>query len=60
MEYTHCNFVGDDRRIDGAPMFSEFNARFEEAPPPDPVLLVLHARCVPVVHMSGATKFFAS
>ena len=56
--FIYRNFVGGDRHINGAPMFVEFNVQLEKAPPPDPLLLGLHAACARVAHMSGAAEFF--
>lgn len=39
-------------------MVVEFTSQFQEAPPPDPRLLALHAICARVAHMSGAVNFF--
>ena len=39
-------------------MFVEFNVQLEKAPPPDPLLLGLHAACARVAHMSGAAELF--
>ena len=51
-------FVGGDCHINGAPVFVEFNVQLEKVPPPDPLLLGLHAACARVVHMSGAAELF--
>lgn len=51
-------FAGPKPHIDGAPMVVEFTSQFEEAPPPDPLLLALHVICARVAHMSGAAEFF--
>lgn len=53
-----CLFVGPKPHVDDDPMAVEFTSQFEEAPPPDPVLLALHATCARVAHMSGAAEFF--
>ena len=45
-------FVGPD-----APMVVEFTSGYQEAPPPDPQLLALHATSARVAHMSGAAEF---
>jgi len=42
----------------GAPLFVEFTSQFENAPPPDPLLLALHATCARVAQMSGAAEHF--
>ena len=51
-------FAGPKPHVNGAPMVVEFTSQFEEAPPPDPLLFVLHATCARVAHMSGAAEFF--
>ncbi|KAF8549144.1 hypothetical protein OG21DRAFT_1421787, partial [Imleria badia] len=50
-------FAGPKPHVDGAPMV-EFTSQFKELPPPDPLLLALHATCARVAHMSGAAEFF--
>jgi hypothetical protein len=52
------HFVGPKPHVDGAPMVVEFTSEFEKVPPPDPILLALHAICARVAHMSGAAEFF--
>ncbi|KAI9567689.1 hypothetical protein HD554DRAFT_2267066 [Boletus coccyginus] len=39
------NFVAHKHMADGAPIVVEFNAKYPNAPPPDPLLLALHATC---------------
>ena len=56
-QYIHY-FAGPNPHVDGAPMVVELTSRFGEAPPPDPLLLALHAICARVAHMSGAAEFF--
>ena len=56
--YIRRNFVGPKDHVDGAPMVVELASSYQEAPPPDPQLLALHATCARVAHMSGAAKFF--
>ena len=56
--YIHRVFVGPKDHVDGAPMVVEFASGYQEAPPPDPQLLALHATCARVAHMSGAAQFF--
>ena len=55
--YIHRDFVGPEDHVDGAPMVVEFASEYQEAPPPDPQLLALHAECTRVAHMSDAAKF---
>ena len=55
--YIHRDFIGPEDHVDGAPMVVEFASEYQEAPPPDPQLLALHATCTRVAHMSGAAKF---
>jgi hypothetical protein len=50
--------VGPQPHVDGAPMVVEFTSEVEGVPLPDPLLLVLHATCARVAHMSGAAGFF--
>ncbi|KAI9567170.1 hypothetical protein HD554DRAFT_2220399 [Boletus coccyginus] len=57
-EYIRRIFVAPKPHVDGAPMVVEFTSKHAEAPPPDPLLLALHATCARVAHMSGAAEFF--
>ncbi|KAF9645780.1 hypothetical protein BDM02DRAFT_3119694 [Thelephora ganbajun] len=41
----------------GASMVVDFSSNRDNAPPPDPQLLALHATCARVAHMSGAAEF---
>ena len=54
----HHLIVRHDREVYGDPIFVEFNSKHENVPPPDPLLLALHATCACVAHMSGAAEFF--
>lgn len=56
--YIQRIFWCPEPHVDGAPMVVDFTSRFEQAPPPDPRLLALHATCARVMHMSGATHYF--
>ena len=49
-------FGGPKPHVEGAPVVVEFTSQFEK-PPPDPLLLALHATCARVAHMSGAAEF---
>lgn len=47
-----------DRGVVGAPTFVEFSADLENAPPPNHLLLALHATCAHVANMSGIAQLF--
>ena len=49
---------GSKTRFDGTDFVVDFTSEFQEAPPPDPRLLALHAICARVAHVSGAAEFF--
>ena len=52
------HLIPRDHGVYGGPIFVEFNSKHENAPPPDPFLLALHATCARVARMSGAAEFF--
>jgi len=57
-EFFCRNFVTPKLHVDGAPVVVEFTSRFEQAPPPHPLLLALHATLARVAYMFGAAGFF--
>ena len=56
--YIYDHFKRRMPHIDGAPMTVDFTSRYNNAPPPDPRLLALHAMCPRVAHRSGAAEYF--
>lgn len=56
--YIRRNFLRPEPHILGAPMMVNLPSQYKEIPPPNPLLLALHAACARVAHMSGAAEYF--